>query len=167
MKKLLILITAILLCSCSKKFYPPASVQDNIRVETHYEYIEKLRDTTIYVSVPREIEKIVTTDTISYLENTVAYSEAAVSNGFLSHSLVNKRVSLPAVIQVKEVETVRDSIVYRDRTETIIKEVNKLTWWQKTKMKGFWVFLTVFLLNIAYKTIIKRFNFLKIWNIFK
>ena len=129
MKKI-ILLSVIILVSCSKRFYP-ASVQDSIKVETRTEYIEKLRDTTIYVPVPAEAEKIVTQDTTSHLENSIAYSDATVSGGLLYHSLINKHVSLPAQIQVKEVEVVKDSIVYRDKTETIIQKVNELTWWQK------------------------------------
>jgi len=77
---IILLIIALVLCgSCCRKFYP-ASVQESIRVKTRYEYIEKLRDTTVYVEVPREIERIVTRDTISHIENSVAYSDAIVIN---------------------------------------------------------------------------------------
>ena len=132
MKNIVLLsIIVILSCgSCCKRFYT-ASVQDSVRIETRYEYIERVRDTTVYVPVPHEVEKIVTRDTVSHLSNSVAYSDAVVSGGFLYHSLINKSVSLPAVVQVKEVEVVRDSIVYKDRVEVKIQEVNRLTWWNK------------------------------------
>ena len=141
MKRLILLpiLGLTILGSCNKKFYP-ASVQEFLRAETRTEYIEKLRDTTIYVTIPIEVEKIVTRDTVSHLENTVAASDATVSGGLLYHSLINKHVSLPTIIQVKEVEVVRDSIVYQDRLETIIQKVNELTWWQKLWcMLGKWL----------------------------
>ena len=132
MKNIVLLsIIVILSCSsCCKRFYT-ASVQDSVRIETRYEYIERVRDTTVYVPVPHEVEKIVTRDTVSHLSNSVAYSDAVVSGGFLYHTLINKNVSLPTIIQIKEVEVVRDSIVYKDRVEVVVREVNRTTWWQR------------------------------------
>jgi hypothetical protein len=132
MKRLILLLTMSMTMfgSCCRKFYP-VSVQDSIRVETRYEYIERLQDTTIYVEIPYEIERIVTRDTVSRLSNSIAYSDAVISGGLLHHSLVNKPVSLPTKIQIKEIEVVRDSIVYRNHIETIINEVYRQTWWQK------------------------------------
>lgn len=38
----------------------------------------------------------------------------------------------------------RDSVIYRNRTNSEILEVErKLTWWQQTKMHGFWVMLAL------------------------
>ena len=125
-----VFVTCLSCGSCCKRFYT-ASVQDSVRIETRYEYIERVRDTTVYVPVPHEVEKIVTRDTVSHLSNSVAYSDAVVSGGFLYHTLINKNVSLPTIIQIKEVEVVRDSIVYKDRVEGKIQEVNRLTWWNK------------------------------------
>ena len=151
MKRLILLsIIALTLGACHRRFYP-SSVKDSVKIETRYEYIETLKDTTIYVEVPKEVEKIVTQDTISHLENSIAYSDATVSGGLLYHSLVNKNVSLPATIQVKEVEVIRDSIVFQDRVETFIHEVNYLTWWQKLWCTlGKWL-TGIGLLFLAYK----------------
>ena len=159
MKKLLLIpVLAMVFGSCCKRFYP-SSVQDSIRVETRYEYIEMIRDTIIYVPIPYEVERIVTRDTTSHLETSVAYSDAAVHEGLLYHSLVNKNVSLSAPVQIKEVEIVRDSIVYRDKVETIIQEVYKQTWWQKLwGTAGKWL-AGIFVILIAFKT---TKNFIKI-----
>lgn len=54
----------------------------------------------------------------------------------------------------------RDSIVYRDRVNTEIVEVEReLTWWQQTKMKGFWVLLVVivFVFRKNIVTLARRF----------
>ncbi len=38
-------------------------------------------------------------------------------------------------------------MIYRDRVNTDIVEVErKLTWWQQTQMKGFWIVLAVLVL---------------------
>ena len=57
-----------------------------------------------------------------------------VSGGVLHHSLQTKPIREPVSVESKE--TVRDSIVYRDRIQTKTVEVEKkLTWWQSLKMK--------------------------------
>jgi len=139
MKKYLILAAvALVSVACCKRFYP-ASVTDSVRVNTHY--VEKLRDTVIYVDVPREVEKIITRDTVSHLENSVALSDAVISGGLLFHSLETKPATLPTKVQMKEVEMVRDSIIYR--VSTIVQEINRLTWWQQTQIRGFQLLLVL------------------------
>ena len=140
----------VMCSSCGRKMYV-ASTKDSLSVEIRHKYTERVRDSLIYVPVPYEVEKIVTRDTSSRLENSIAYSEASVSGGFLHHTLENKNVKLPANIQIKEVERVRDSIVYRDKKEVVVQEVNRLTWWQQTKIKGFWVLLAGCLIYIGIK----------------
>ena len=127
---ILFTIIALILGACHRRFYP-SSVHDSVKIETRYEYIETIRDTTIYVPIPYEAERIVTRDTTSHLETSVAFSDAAVKEGLLYHSIVNKNVSLSAPVQIKEIEVVRDSIVYRDKQVENIIEVYKQTWWQK------------------------------------
>ena len=54
--------------------------------------------------------------------------------GNLLYHLQTKPVREPVSVESKE--TVRDSIVYRDRIQTITVEVEKkLTWWQSLEMK--------------------------------
>ena len=80
------------------------------------------------------VEKVATLDTASVLENKYAKSEAVVTGGVLHHSLSTKPLREPVSVESKE--TVRDSIVYRDRIQTRTVEVEKkLTWWQSLKMK--------------------------------
>ena len=81
----------------------------------------------------------------SHLETSAAVSDARINpDGSLSHSLENKTDDREIPTQ-RPIEY-RDSIVYRDReveVEKIVEVERKLTWWQQTKMKGFWVLLVV------------------------
>ena len=96
--------------------------------------MEKIVKDTAWVELPVIIEKRATLDTASTLENKYAKSEAVVTGGVLHHSLQTKPLREPVEVQIKE--TVRDSIVYRDRIQTRTVEVEKkLTWWQSLKMK--------------------------------
>ena len=103
--------------------------------ETIIEYRDRIVTDTAVVEIPVEVEKIVTRDTISHLENTYAKSDAMVSEGFLHHSLE----SIPQYIKVPVEVHVTDTL-YKEaeiRTETV--EVEKpLSWWQKFRMDAFW-----------------------------
>ena len=107
------------------------SQSDSTRVEVKTQTVTKTD--TVTVELPVIIERNVTLDTLSRLENTYAKSEAKVTNGFLHHSLETKPVKLP--VEVKTETVYKDSLVYRDRiiTRTVEAE-RKLTWWQKVRM---------------------------------
>ena len=98
---------------------------------------ERLVYDTVKVEVPKVVERIVTRDTSSHLENDWAMSDASVSDGFLSHSLETK----PHTVYVPVAVPVHDTTyIEKEAQETIIeKEVEKpLTWWQKTRLGAFW-----------------------------
>lgn len=144
MKRLQIIVFFIILLAvvgCCPTRHLTSSTQDSVRVETvvRTEYIPD----TVFVEVPIESERQTVRDTTSHLETSYAVSDARINaDGSLSHSLANKPQKRPIPTE-KEV-IYRDSIVYRDRVNTEIVEVErKLTWWQQTKMKGFWVLLVV------------------------
>ena len=101
---------------------------------------------TVFVEVPLESERQTVRDTTSHLETSYAVSDALITpDGALLHSLANKPQKKPIPTE-KEV-IYRDSMIYRDRVNTDIVEVErKLTWWQQTQMKGFWIVLAVLVL---------------------
>ena len=111
-----------------------------MRVETVIR-TEYVRD-TVEVEIPVERTMQIAEDS-SHLETVYAVSDAFLrADGRLYHTLENKAGKRP--VEVKKEVVYRDSIVYRDRVvrETETKEVpRELTWWQKTRMKGFWVLL--------------------------
>ena len=130
MKASTLLLFTLLLTACGVA--RPVLESDNTKVEVKT-VIETVHDTA-FVELPVLVERVTTLDTASVLENKYAKSEAVVSGGVLHHSLSTKPVKEPVSVESKE--TVRDSIVYRDRIQTKAVEVEKkLTWWQSLKMK--------------------------------
>ena len=130
MKASTLLLFTLLLTACGVA--RPVLESDNTKVEV--KVVEKIVRDTAWFELPVIVEKVATLDTASVLENKYAKSEAVVSGGVLHHSLQTKPVREPVSVESKE--TVRDSIVYRDRIQTKTVEVEKkLTWWQSLKMK--------------------------------
>ena len=145
MKNFILLFLSFLSVACStmKQVTPREQTTLEIRTETVY-----VPD-TIYIELPRIVEKVQTLDTISVLENKYAKSEAQVLNGVLAHSLETKPVKEPAIIQRQ--------IVYKD--SIIVKEVDvdhyiempaELTPWQSFKIKlGGYAFALIILLIVC------------------
>ena len=107
------------------------------KTETVVEYRDRVVHDTATVAVPYEVEKVVTRDTVSHLENGYAKSDASVSGGFLSHSLESK----PQIIRVPVEVHVTDTIKVEKEAVETIKEVEvekSLSWWQKAKIGAFW-----------------------------
>ena len=139
---LLLLLTA---SACSTVRTLP--VQDSTRVEVRYE--TKTVHDTAYIELPVIVEKVVTQDTASVLENKYAKSAASVSGGVLAHSLETKPVREP--VSVEKQIVYRDSLVCRDKVQTVTVEVEKkLTWWQSFKMKLGVVTLVLLVIVVIY-----------------
>ena len=125
-------ILAFALCLSACGVARPVLESDNTKVEV--KVVERIVKDTAWVELPVIIEKVATLDTASVLENKYAKSAASVSGGVLHHSLETKPVREP--VSVERIEVVRDSVVYRDRVQTVTVEVErKLSWWQSFKMK--------------------------------
>lgn len=157
MKNLLLILILAAVTACCPCRHLTTSTADSVRVETivRTEYIPD----TVLVEVPVESERQTVRDTTSHLETSFAVSDARINaDGSLSHSLANKPQKRPIPTE-KEV-IYRDSIVYRDRVNTEIVEVErKLTWWQQTQIRGFWVTIIIILVLLRKKIfpLIRRF----------
>lgn len=119
-----------------------------MRVEI-VERIVKVRDTVV-VALPAERVEVITPDTTSTVQTSIATSTATVSGGVLTHSIENKQttISQPTEVRVE----VRDSIIYRDRQTTKIVEVEReLTWWQETQIKGFRMLALIAIALVGWK----------------
>ena len=159
MKYFLLVIFSALCVACATT--RQAAPAEHLRTETRVKTVFKTD--TIQVEIPQIVEKIITKDTISILENDYAISEACVSEGLLSHSLETKPVQHPVEIQ-KEI-VYRDSIVFCDRTIVETVEVEKpLTGWQNFKMKtgGFALGLLVIAIVCLVLYIVKPLNLFKL-----
>ena len=122
---LFIMSTVPSCCVCKK--CPPQ--KDSVRVE----YRDRIIHDTTTFTVEKEIEKIVTRDTSSHLENSWAKSDALVSEGFLHHSLE----SVPQIIKVPYEVVVTDTLIIEKLTEPQYVE-KPLTWWQRFRQDAFW-----------------------------
>ena len=150
----LILLSAVCVaCATSRQAAPSEKIRVETRIETVY------KTDTVYLEIPKIVEKIVTADTVSVLENEYAKSEASVSEGLLAHSLETKPVKLPAEVQTQVVY--RDSVIVKDNVIVQTVEVEKeLTGWQSFKMAiGGWMLgLIIFMIVCVILYIVKPFN---------
>ncbi|MBQ3813662.1 MAG: hypothetical protein II841_08860 [Bacteroidales bacterium] len=124
--------------------------KDSVRVEVH----ERLVKDTVSVEIPVEVEKIVTRDTVSRLDNSFARSEAIVSGGFLHHSLESKPqvIYVPVEVPVTDTTTTHTSSAIEQKEETKVEYVEKpLTWLQKTEIYGFRCMVLFALLWFGFK----------------
>ena len=133
----LVLFSALCVaCSVSRQAAPSEKIITETRIETVYQ------TDTVYLEVPKIVEKVVTKDTVSVLENEFAKSAASVSDGLLAHSLETKPVQRPVEVQTKIVY--RDSVIFKDVVVYETVEVEKeLSGWQSFKMKTGGITLTI------------------------
>lgn len=119
---------------------------DSTRVEIRTETV--FQKDTVFVELPRVVERVAVLDMVSHLENEFAASAAVVSSGVLKHSPETKPVKLPAFVDKQIVY--RDSIIYKDRVQTVTVEVpRQLTGWQQAKLRvGGFCFFAVILIGL-------------------
>ena len=150
----LILLSAVCVaCATSRQAAPSEKILVETRIETVY------KTDTVYLEVPKIVEKIVTADTVSVLENEYAKSEASVSEGLLAHSLETKPVK--QLVEVQTQVVYRDSVIVKDNVIVQTVEVEKpLTGWQSFKMAmGGWMLgLIIFMIVCVILYIVKPFN---------
>ena len=146
MKYYLPLLFLALASACST--VRPLPTTDSTKVEVRTETV--IEKDTVYVELPRVVERVAVQDTTSHLENEFALSSAVVSAGVLKHSLETKPVKMPAVVDKQIVY--RDSVVFRDRVQTVTVEVEKkLTGWQQAKLRvGGFCFFAVILIGLYF-----------------
>ena len=144
-------------CSSIRQVTPTEKIVTETRVETVFQ------TDTVFLEVPQIVERIVTKDTVSVLENEFAKSAASVSDGLLFHSLETKPVQKPVEIQTKIVY--RDSVIVQDRVVTEIQEVEKeLTGWQSFKMKmgGWFLGILIILIVLVILYFVKPLKLIKL-----
>ena len=146
MKYYLPLLFLALASACST--VRPLPTTDSTKVEVRTETV--IEKDTVFVELPRVVERVAVQDTTSHLENEFALSSAVVSGGVLKHSLETKPVKMPAVVDKQIVY--RDSVVFRDRVQIVTVEVEKkLTGWQQAKLRvGGFCFFAVILIGLYF-----------------
>ena len=149
MKNFILVLFSLLCVACGsvKQVTPTERVVTETRIETVY------KTDTVLLEIPKIVEKVVTKDTVSVLENDYAKSQAVISDGLLAHSLETKPIQKPVEVQTKIV--CRDSVIVKDNVIVQTVEVEKeLTGWQSFKMKmGGWflgILITLIVFAILY-----------------
>lgn len=159
---LMLLLGAVVIftgCSSCRHISTSTGIRDSLHIEIRHRTIWVLD--TLQIRLPAErTEQTVRTDS-SHLETSAAVSDARINpDGSLTHSLENKtddqKIPTPRPIEY------RDSIVYRDREIEIEKTIEverKLTWWQQTQIRGFWVAIIIICILLRKKVLplIRRF----------
>ena len=164
MKKLMlipILLSILMTIGCSSKKAIVTEKRDSVRTEIRYEKVF-IKDTA-YIEIPAQISERIIKDSISFLENDYALSNARInSDGTLFHDLRTKPQNKPVVVDTK-IER-RDSIIYKDREiEVPIPVERELGWWEKTSIRFFPLSLSALFLICLYLfrkpilTLIRRF----------
>ena len=139
-----VMILGLSSCGAAKQAVPERSDSTRVEVRT----ITQTVHDTAYIELPVFVERNVTKDTTSTLENPYAKSEASITNGLLSHSLQTKPTKHP--VQIEKEIIYRDSLIYRDRIITNTVEVPaELTPWQSFKMKTGGTTLAILIIAIV------------------
>ena len=154
MRRIAIILILIAASSCG--IHKPATIimqSDSVRVE----YRERIVRDTVTYELPVIVEKHVTEDTLSIIENEYARTAAVVHDGKLSHDLQTK----PKVIRVPVEVPVRDTVIVEKKSDVTtttveVKVPRDLTFWEtlKLQLKGFLMFSLILL--IAYIIISMR-----------
>lgn len=138
--KTVVAVLLLLLIGCCPCRHLTSSENDTRSDSTRIEYRERITlvPDTILIQIPSEQVERTTLDSISYLENDYAVSEARIlTNGSLYHTLATKAQGKPIPTTQKVIS--RDSIVYRDRWRTktkTIKVEKQLSWFEKAQIWG-------------------------------
>lgn len=138
--------------SCGVQRHQPTVTQmDSVRVE----YRERIVRDTVEYKLPVIVEKHITDDTLSVIENDYAKTTAVVRDGRLSHDLQTK----PAVIRIPVAVPVHDTLIVEKaaeiRTQTV-ETIKPLTFTQKALIRLGIAFLVIALTGMTVFVVKKK-----------
>lgn len=131
-------VTTLISGCCTQQKLGTSSLTERsgeIRVETYIEY----RIDTMYIDIPSQMAEKTTRDSISYLENDYAISEARINiDGSLFHSLNTKSQKKAIEFQkpIERKDSIRTEYIYTN-TEIPIEVERELTFWEATCIRLF------------------------------
>ena len=139
------MMAALVIVGCSPR------IIETVRTETVREVRDSLvwRDSVIRVPIPLESNQVIAyANDTTHLETSVAESDAWIdTDGFLHHTLHNKRTFMPFTISFPEWWRISKIENTEETTHVITREIKvekPLSWWQKVKIKAFpWLMLVV------------------------
>ena len=116
-------------------FLPGCSPKVTREIRTEIQYRDRVVPITATFNIPYFVERNVTKDTTSHLENPYAKSDAVVSGGMLFHSLESIPQTIENTVEVHVTDTVYKEAEIRTEKEYVDKP---LSWWQKARIGAFW-----------------------------
>jgi len=141
MKRLILILAVLVLlpgCSLLRKYF--REVETVVVHETKDSLIIRDRyiHDTLNVPVPVYVEKNVTKDDSSHLENPYAVSDAWVKDGLLHHTLWTQgKMEVPVDIPVSDTTAIHSENNTTTHTEKVYVEKD-LNPWQKFRLRAFW-----------------------------
>lgn len=161
MRTIPIIILCLLLASCCpRRLTISSNTTDSIKIIKEVEYIERLRDTTIYIALPVETKERTVLQDSSFLETSLAESSARInSDGSLSHTLANKPQAIAATAQIKDTEKATNTETTIGHQEIIEVPIRPpLTWLQRALIYSGLLFWGLLLGAIVWQILKKRFQ---------
>lgn len=133
------LILSLMSCKTQERLplKPSTQESENTKVNTRIETIY-VTD-TFYIEIPAQITERVTPDSSSILENDYAISKARINvDGTLFHNLMTKPQEIPIKKDIPTTVVTKDSVVCKTKLVEVPTPVEReLTWWEQTRLKGF------------------------------
>lgn len=152
MRKAVLILCIVMAASCSalRKYFE--EVETVVVHDTKDSLIirDRVIHDTLKVPIPVYVEKNVTPDDSSHLENPYAVSDAWVKDGLLHHSLRTQgKMEVPVDIPVSDTTAIHSEKESVTHTEKVYVEKD-LTRWQKAKIGAFWWLLAALVGALAW-----------------
>lgn len=157
MRTLSVIALCVLATSCGVCRSPQAetSTRDSVVIVKKDSLV--LRDSVVFVELPKESQSVETFSDSSHLETSLAVSDASIRDGILKHTLENKLKRYEVPIQVPERYIISEATAsYQQVIREIVEVEKELTWWQRFRMTIGSVTLIVLAAWIAFKFIVRE-----------
>lgn len=142
-------------CGVSRKPQTETTTRDSVVIVKKDSLV--LRDSVVFVELPKESQAVETFSDSSHLETSLATSDAIVRDGLLKHTLENKLKRYEVPIQVPERYIISEaSSSYNSVIREVVEVEKELTWWQKFRMSVGSIALIVAAAWIAFKILFRE-----------
>lgn len=146
---------SLLLSSCRTCKVPePILLHSSDSLRTEYRETLRIDTLRVKIPIPPQSASVMTRDTTSRLETSLAISTAEWREGLLFHSLIQKDTTLTASALAPRTDT--STSVIRDRSipvpvPTPVYIPAELTPWQRWQIRGFWLLSAMTALLLYFK----------------
>lgn len=141
----------------------PVAIKSNDSISTVFVERTRIDTVTVRIPLPRESTALVTRDSTSFIETSVAESSAWINpDGSLGHIIKNKEAAPSTDVFIPVKDSHNKEIVYKYREKPVPYKVTEwvekeLSPWQKFRLDAFWILSAALL--IAFVMFLRRFIF--------